>query len=125
MSELQPHTQSNAAPAPAPEQLSQGRTFSPRVDIYEGPQDLLVIADLPGVSADQLDIRFERDTLWIEGRVQRLRSDIDPFTYQRSFRVPRGIDASKISADLKGGVLTLRLPRQAQAQARQIAVRAD
>ena len=91
----------------------------------EVKKDLLVIADLPGVSADQLNIRFERDTLSLEAHVPRLRPDIEPFSYQRSFRVPRGIDASKISADLKGGVLTLRLPRQTSAQARQISVRAD
>lgn len=132
MSDLQQHnnptqatTTTTTTTAPAAEQLAQGRVLSPRVDIYEGPKDLLVIADLPGVAADQLDVRFERDTLSIEGRVLKLRADIEPFSYQRSFRVPRGIDASKISADLKGGVLTLRLPRQVQAQARQISVRAE
>jgi|JI71714B2RNA_FD_contig_51_1745796_length_1675_multi_8_in_0_out_0_2 HSP20 family protein len=134
MSELQSHSLSgyttsptppSAAAAPAAERISQGRTFSPRVDIYEGPEDLLVIADLPGVSADQLSVRFEGDTLSIEGKVAKLRDDIEAFSYARSFKVPRGIDAGHISADLKGGVLTLRLPRQSQVQARQINVRVD
>jgi HSP20 family protein len=131
MSELQSHSPSTYTTSPTPpvegvaERISQGRVFSPRVDIYEGPEDLLVIADLPGVSADQLSVRFEGDTLSIEGKVAKLREDMEALRYQRSFKVPRGIDAGHISADLKGGVLTLRLPRQSQVQARQINVRVD
>jgi HSP20 family protein len=133
MSQLQNNTQTapqNTAPQAATtqnpsEQISPARTFTPRVDIYENAKELLVIADLPGVSADQLDVRLERDTLSIEGRVQKLRDDLEAFTYQRSFKIPRGIDPQHIAADLKHGVLTLHLPRQTQPVSRQITVRAE
>lgn len=134
MSELQNNTQNNIQntantttqnPSEQREQLAPGRTFTPRVDIYENAKELLFIADLPGVSADQLDVRLERDTLSIEGRVRKLRDDLDAFTYQRSFKVPRGIDPQHIAADLKNGVLTLHLPRQSQPVSRQITVRAE
>lgn len=101
------------------------------VDIYEDEQGLVVLADLPGVEPEGLDVRVERGVLTIQGRAAPLASG-DPIyrEYQlagffRQFQLPKEVDTARISADLKHGVLTLQLPRSERAQPRRIQVRAS
>lgn len=88
---------------------------SPAVDIYETEEGLTLIAELPGVERDALDLAFDRGTLTLEGRS-------DDIGYRRRFRLPEHLDAEEIAAELKDGVLTVRLPRAAGARARKIEV---
>lgn len=112
----------------APEKIQQRPAVAPAVDIYENAEELLVVADLPGVLQDHLSIRLEKGELTLEGR----RSDAAELgspqanlpDYRRSFLVPQGVDAEKISADLQGGVLRVHLPKSASLKPRQIPVSA-
>lgn len=91
------------------------------VDIYEGPDGLLLLADLPGVEPDGLNVSFEAPELRIEGR--RGAGD-GASVYSRTFRVSEQIDPNGISAELSAGVLKLRLAKAAHTKPRRIEVRA-
>jgi len=97
---------------------------TPHVDIYEGAEELLVVADVPGLSLEGVHVNFEKDTLTFEGEAftgdHALASK--PFVYRRSFRVPRGVDAAQIGASLAQGVLTIRLPKAEHLKPRRIHV---
>jgi HSP20 family molecular chaperone IbpA len=91
------------------------------VDIYEGSDELLLLADLPGVEPEGLSVSFEAPELRIEGR----RGTGDAASvYNRTFRVSEQIDPNGISAELAGGVLKLRLAKSAHTKPRKIEVRA-
>ena len=104
--------------------------IAPPVDVYENADGLLVIADLPGVAEQDLDVRIDKDHLLIEGRVGAppegtlLAADVRALDFRREFLVPRGIDAQKITATLTHGVLRVTLPRSASLKPRKIEVRA-
>lgn len=91
------------------------------VDIYEGADELLLLADLPGVEPDGLSVSFEASELKIEGR--RGTGD-SASVYCRTFRVSEQIDPNGISAELAAGVLKLRLAKAAHTKPRKIEVRA-
>lgn len=106
---------SQAAPRPA-----RARVVTPPVDVFEGPEAILVLADLPGVAAEGLTIRLEKDELSVQGQ----RTDLaEPVEYRRVFAVPSDVDGEGIGAELSRGVLKLTLPRKASAKPRQIPVR--
>jgi HSP20 family protein len=114
------------------ERTRAGRTFVPNVDIVERENELLLLADIPGVRPDDLDVRYERGELAIHGKVQqRQDSDQSDFMlreygvgdYYRVFQVGEAIDADKIEAETKDGVLTLHLPKTARAVPRKITVK--
>jgi HSP20 family molecular chaperone IbpA len=91
------------------------------VDIYEGSDELVLLADLPGVEPEGLSVSFEAPELRIEGR----RGTGDTATvYSRAFRVSEQIDPGGISAELSAGVLKLRLAKAAHTKPRKIEVRA-
>jgi len=91
------------------------------VDIYEGADELLLLADLPGVEPEGLTVSFEAPELRIEGR----RGSGDTASvYSRTFRVSEQIDANGIAAELTAGVLKLRLAKAAHTKPRKIEVRA-
>jgi len=106
------------------------RPVAPAVDIYEDAGGITLIADMPGVSRDRLDVRLDGDNLSIEGRVEleaptgmrALWAEVNVPRFRRTFTLSRELDAQRIEANLKDGVLTLRVPKQAQAQPRRIAV---
>jgi HSP20 family protein len=106
-----------------PEKLAQRAAVAPPVDIFENKDELLILADLPGVSRENLTVNFEKGRLSIEGRLQGFAADEEPFDYRRSFVVPQGIDADKIAANLQNGVLRLSLPKPAAAKPRQIEIK--
>jgi len=105
----------------------------PPVDVLEDAQGITLRADLPGVSKENLSIGVDGDRLTIEGKVdlgesQRLQpiyAEIRVAQYRRTFVLSRDLDASKIDASIKNGVLTLTVPKAEQAKPRRIAVRAD
>lgn len=117
---------------PAVERTQGGVTFSPRIDIWEDENELVLFADLPGVSAENLDIEFENRELRIHGRVPPRHGNVK-FLYgeygigdfYRTFSIGESIDTSKISADLKDGVLTLHLPKTEAVKPRKIQVHAN
>lgn len=112
------------------EESRDARYFRPRVDICERDDGLLVRADLPGVKAGDVEVRYEDGEIRIDGRVDRLRSadrefvlnEYDVGDFHRAFRVGDAIDAGGVTAEMTDGVLTLRLPKKVQQRVRRIAV---
>lgn len=104
--------------------------LTPRVDVLEDAAGITLLADLPGVNRDQLDLKVDGDTLSIEGTVSIAAPEgLEPSylelrvpRYRRAFTLSRELDTSGIEANLKDGVLHLRIPKKAQAQPRRIDV---
>lgn len=102
----------------------------PPVDVIEDAGGITLYADLPGVPRDRLDIRVEGDQLSIEGEMQLPMSDglegthaeITLPRYRRVFNLSRELDSEKVAAELRDGVLTLRIPKAEHAQPRRISV---
>lgn len=109
-----------------PEKIQQRPAVAPAVDIYESAEELLVMADLPGVTQDRLAVRVEKGELTFEGRrtaaAEREQGAEGLPDFRRSFVVPQGIDSEKISADLRAGVLRIHLPKSASLKPRQIPI---
>lgn len=105
----------------------------PAVDVFEDATGITLLADMPGVSKEQLELHIEGNALSIEGRVlpqspensEAVYAEMRVPRYRRSFTLSRELDSSKIDANLKDGVLTLRIPKQAHAQPRRIEVRSS
>ena len=114
------------------EHTRSGRCYRPNVDILEKDDELLVLADVPGAKADQIDIKFEDGTLGIHADVgprrdespQSLLREYGVGDFHRTFQVSELVDASKISAEYTDGVLTLHLPKADSAKPRKITVNA-
>jgi HSP20 family molecular chaperone IbpA len=104
------------------EKMAERPTYAPPVDIYENKDEILIFADVPGVTQEELDIQLDKDQLTIEARRSATTGGEQAFDYKRTFVVPRGIDAEKIGANLQSGVLKLTLPKSAAMKPRQIAV---
>lgn len=106
----------------------QGDTFTPRVDIFEAEKELVVYADLPGVKPEDLDLQFEKGELILRATCPPrraggfVRQEYGVGDFYRAFTVAEEIDADKIAAELKNGVLTVRLPKAEKAQPRKIQV---
>lgn len=104
------------------------RYVTPPVDIYEMPEGLVVIADVPGVTPDHLDVRVDNHILTIRGQAahglpgEPTYREYELVRYFRQFDLSAKVDESQIAADLKQGVLTLTLSKVAEAQPRKIAV---
>jgi len=105
----------------------------PPVDVLENEAGITLIADLPGVSKQDLHIRVDGETLTIEGQVNLgdvkgldpVYAEVRTAQYRRSFVLSRDLDTSKIDATMKNGVLTLAVPKVEQAKPRRIAVRVE
>ena len=103
----------------------------PPVDIYEDETGFTLTADLPGVSKERLGVKVNGDNLLIEGDVsvpapqdmELLYAEIIASSYRRSFTLSRELDASKIEANLKDGVLKLRIPKAEEARPRRIEIK--
>ena len=110
---------------------SQERYVTPPVDIYENGQGLVVMADLPGVAKENLDVRVENNLLTIRGKPSHLAPG-DPIyreyelvSFFRQFELNDKVDQAKISAELQHGVLILHLPKAEEAKPRKIEIRVD
>jgi HSP20 family molecular chaperone IbpA len=113
------------------ERLNEGREFIPPADIYETEKEIVVVADLPGVAPDGVDITLERNTLEIYGTIAEREpagapaySEYEVGNFIRRFSVSNEVDRDGISAQMKDGVLTLTLPKMSPDR-RRIAVKVD
>ena len=106
------------------------RLFVPVADIYEAEHDLTIILEMPGVEKRNVDIRVEDGVLSVEGRLdltkyqglQPLYTEYNIGHYARSFRLSSKIDQTKIAAEMKDGVLSLKLPKVEEAKPRSIKI---
>jgi HSP20 family molecular chaperone IbpA len=102
----------------------------PLVDIFEDDKGITLLADMPGVSKERLDIAIDKNTLSIEGEaeipmadgMEALYADVRSTHYQRNFSLSSELDGEGVSASLKDGLLTLQIPKRAQYQPRKIEV---
>ena len=98
---------------------ARSRGAVPVCDIYENADEYLIVAEMPGVEQQAVDLRLDRTRLTIEAD----RSNGDAVThYARVFEVPATIDAARISAKLSEGLLAVHLPKAPEARVRRIAV---
>lgn len=120
----------SAAAAPQPSARTTESALRAPVDILEDSESLLLTADMPGVSKERLNVRVDGNTLLLEGSVQfdlpakaeAVHADVRATVYRRSFVLSRELDAEKIQANLKDGVLTVRIPKRAALRPRKIEV---
>ena len=113
-----------------PETRKTGRVMRPAVDIFEDDTGITLLADMPGVSKEKLDIQVDKDTLSIAGDVdismpegmEALYADIRSTRYERGFALSGEMDTQKIEAGLRDGVLSLRIPKRAELHPRKIKV---
>jgi HSP20 family protein len=126
MKELKDQTQDNA------ERTRERRLYTPSVDIIERESDTLLLADMPGVDENGLDITVEKRSLTIYGKVDAeipekhtlVSSEYGIGDYQRSFTLSDEVDTEKIQATIKNGVLRLVLPKADSARIKKIPVTA-
>jgi HSP20 family molecular chaperone IbpA len=108
---------------------NQERYVAPPVDIYETQDGLVVLADLPGVAKEALDVRVDNHVLTIRGHARHgvpgeaVYREYELINFFRQFELSDKVDQSQITADLKCGVLTLHLPKAQEAKPRQIEVK--
>jgi HSP20 family molecular chaperone IbpA len=133
MTEKKDVTAKKSAEAQKQEQRQPEAVLRPLVDIFEDADGITVMADMPGVSKDRLNIEVERDTLIIEGDakidmpegMEPLYADVRSTRYRRSFTLSNELATDAIDATLKDGVLNVRIPKRAEARPRRIEVRAQ
>lgn len=118
-------------PAAPPEATAEPRLlFNPPIDIYETPEGLVLYADLPGVTAEGLDLQVQDSRLTLFGRVQQrdpvarqiLHQEYQVGDFLRSFILSDEVDHDRIQAKLTNGVLRVELPRAPRAKPRRIEV---
>lgn len=107
-----------AMPATPVEDITRLSPMTPPVDILEHEDGLVLVADLPGVTAENVQLDLDRQTLRLAARDER-RARI----YRRAFVVPATLDPDRIEATLERGVLRLMLPKRDEAKPRRIEVR--
>lgn len=115
----------------APEATRGGIFYAPRIDICESAEEVLLLCDMPGVRPQDMDVRFEKGELNLYSKVQPrqaateyLEQEYGIGDFYRSFSITPEIDAAKISAECRDGVLTVHLPKQESVKPKRIAVKA-
>lgn len=114
------------------ERTRECRCFIPRSDIYELDDQIVIVADVPGVDENSIDVRIEKNILTINALVDPALpqgyslsfAEYEVGDFQRSFRLSNEIDRKKIQASVKDGVLRLYLPKAKEALMRKISVKA-
>lgn len=113
---------------PREDTRSPERYLRPAVDIIEKEDCLTIIADLPGVGKENLDLGIDKGILTIEGQVKpevkgtEVYREFELLSYYRQFQLPEAIDQEKVQAEYVNGVLTLRLCKAEAAKPRKIEV---
>jgi len=107
------------------------RTWAPPVDIYENGDNLVLKAELPGFNPDDVEIRVEDNTLYLKGE-RKFEKDVKEQdyhrversygTFTRTFSLPNSVDADKVAATYKDGVLTLTMPKKEEAKPKTIKI---
>jgi HSP20 family protein len=121
---------STASRAPAPARAEY--TLRPAVDVFENGDGITLWADMPGVSKERLNVRVDTHTLRLEGDIefplaenmQALYADVRSNRYRCNFELSNELDTAAIEANLKDGVLTIRIPKRAELRPRKIEVQA-
>ena len=120
----------NAVQTASPETASQSFVVPP-VDVFENENAITLLADLPGVSREQLNLRVDGETLTIEATataastppdMQLVYGELQCPAYRRQFTLSRELDAARIEAQLRDGVLRLTIPKAEEAKPRRIQV---
>ena len=126
-------TDTMTAPRPAEREAAERavRTVVPRADIFETDTAFVILADMPGVGPDGVEVVADSRTLTVRGRVSRSPTnaelehrEFELADYYRAFTLADDIDTDKISANLSDGVLRLVLPKSARARVRKIPINA-
>jgi len=112
------------------ERTVPGRFYVPHTDVYETDDTLTVVMEVPGVRRDALDIALQDDVLRVEGRIdfanyegmEPVYTEYNIGHWTRSFTLPDKVERERIDAKLEDGVLTLTLPKTAEARPRRIPV---
>jgi HSP20 family protein len=129
-------TNGNATPEAAAcgvsaERSTDSPVFRPHADVIETPGEYQIVMDVPGASADGVELKYERGELSIRAHVpvrkydgRLVSAEYDMGDYVRTFAVGEKVDTDRIEATLRHGVLTIHLPKVQAAQARKIAVKA-
>jgi HSP20 family protein len=107
------------------------RTWAPPVDIFENADNIVLKAELPGVDPKDVEIRVEDNTLYLKGE-RKFEKEVKEENYHRversygsfarSFSLPNSIDADKVVADYKDGLLTLTMPKREEAKPKTIKI---
>jgi HSP20 family protein len=108
-----------------------GRFYVPYTDVYETEEALTLVMEMPGVDREAVEIELKEDVLRVEGKIDSSKYEgMEPvYTeynvghYARSFALSDRVDQEHISAQLEDGVLTLTLPKVAEARPRRIALK--
>jgi len=115
----------------ASEATRGGIYYTLRVDIYESADEVVLQCDLPGVKPQDVDVRFEKGELSLYGKVQTRQAPAEYLDeeygvgdFYRSFTIGEEVDAAKISAECRDGVLTIHLPKQEKVKPKRISVKA-
>jgi HSP20 family molecular chaperone IbpA len=114
----------------AQERTEAGKFYSPYTDIYESASEVVVAMEMPGVEKSAIDIRLEKGVLTVTGRVdsrkyenlEAIYSEYNVGNFVRTFTLSTKIDSDKIAASVADGVLTVRLPKIAEAQPKRIEI---
>jgi HSP20 family protein len=105
--------------------------WSPAVDIYDSKDSLLVRADMPGMKKDGIEVSVHKDTLLIKGEKKQEQEEkgkdfvrMERFygSFNRAIRLPSDVDADKVQANYKDGVLELTLPKKEEAKPKQLKI---
>jgi HSP20 family protein len=113
------------------ERTKTGKTYIPRVDIYEKKNAMVLLADMPGVDGNAVDVTLDKNVLTIRGRVEPqvpkdhsiFYAEYETGDYERAFTITDEIDRTRIEAQVKNGVLRLTLPKAEEAQVKKISVK--
>jgi len=124
--------QNNGGVATAPETATENvRTVRPAVDIFTKDESIVLVADVPGVTGENLSINIEDRVLTIDAKAHigeernAIYSEYELTNYHRQFELSDHVDQDKIEANLKNGVLTLNMPKVEKARPRSIQVNAS
>lgn len=116
-------------PSQREETRTHGRTWTPAVDIFETDDKITLLADMPGVDKQGLDISLEKGVLTLRGEIssedrgKSLLREFNAANYYRQFMISELVDADKASADLNNGVLTLEIPKAEAAKPKKIEIK--
>lgn len=108
---------------------TNGRTRTPRVEIFETPRDVTLRAEMPGVAKEDFDVGIEGDELTIRGKrrstnsgLRLIHGGIDDTDYYRAFTLGDALDTSDVKARLESGILTLTLSKKPEILPRKIEI---
>ena len=115
-----------------PERNENSGIWSPSVDVREDEHNFVIVAELPGMAKEDIDLEVEQNTLAIKGERKFERQDEGESyhfversygSFYRSFRLPKNVDGDAISAEYKDGLLTVTLPKKAEVKPKKVQIK--